>query len=204
MVRSRRVSVVLLSVFLAVGAVSACSSDEKKPPYAGDGVPTTPLPTGNTEGGADTGTDAGDAGRDAKDGGACSDLTLTGTLVDREAFIGDPPVSNGGVVVDGVYDLTRYLVYVGPGGVAGPTGLTARSSLRIAAGKIDQILETGGSSPLTTVVSRSTYTAVAATFVTTELCPNAGGGTQRQFTATGSQLVLTDLVTREAFTFVKR
>lgn len=208
MVRSRRVSVVVLSVFLAVGAVTACSSDgPNRPAFAGDGTPMTPVPTGNTDGGLESGKDAGDSGRDAGDAGdagACNDLTLTGMLVDRVGVVGEPPVSSGGIVIDGNYDLTSYVVYVGAGGVAGPTGLTARATIRVAAGRLDQILETGGSSPLTTVRSRSTYSASAATFVTAEQCPNLGGGMQRQFTATGVQLVLTDLVTKEALTFVKR
>jgi len=205
MVRSRRVMLVFVSAFLAFGAAGACSSDPpKRPPYAGDGVPSPPLPTGGgVEGGAEGGVDAGDSG-DAGDAGACNSVVLTGTLVDRIGVVGDPPVSSGGIVADGNYDLTLYTVYVGAGGVGGPTGLTARSTIAIAAGKIEQVLETGGSSPLTTVRSKSAYNATAATFATTELCPNVGGGAQRQFTATDLQLVLTDLVTKEAFTFVKR
>jgi len=207
MARSRRVSSVLVGVvLLVVGAASACSSDPpSRPGFAGDGRPNAPIVVGSSEGGVEGGVDAGDSGTaDSSDGGVCTDITLTGTLVDRVGVIGDPPVAAGGIVVDGTYDLTVYSVYVGVGGVAGPTGLTARSTIRIAAGRIEQILETGGSSPLTTLRSKSAYTATAATFATTELCPNLGGGTQRQFTANDPQLVFTDLVSKEAFTFVRR
>jgi hypothetical protein len=203
MVRSRRLMVVLVSVFLAAGAASACAKEIEKPNgFAGDGQPNPPPPVGGGEGGAVEG--GVDASGDSGDAGACNTLILTGTLVDRIGIVGDPPVSSGGTVVDGDYDLILYSVYVGAGGVGGPTGLTARSTLRIAAGKIDQITETGGSSPLKVVRSRSAYNATAATFATTELCPNTGGGAQHQFTAVDPQLVLTDLVTKEAFTFTKR
>lgn len=207
MVRSRRFRVVFVSVFGAAFALAACSHDISKPGFAGDGVPSTPSPTSG--GGADGG-DGGDGGReagdadDSGDAGACGSLTLTGLLVDRIGVVGDPPVSSGGTVADGSYDLTSYVVYVGAGGVAGPTGLTARSTIRIAAGKIEQVLEIGGSSALKTVRSISAYNATAATFATTELCPNVGGGAQRQFTANAPTLVLTDLTTKEAFTFAKR
>ena len=50
----------------------------------------------------------------------------------------------------------------------------------------------------------SAYTATAATFASTELCPNLGGGAQRQFTSNAPQIIFTDLVTKEALTFSKR
>jgi hypothetical protein len=201
----RRLSFVLFGLFLAVGAASACSDDPTRPPPAGNGLPTPPLQTGTTEAGVDSGTDARDSGsKDAADAGVCTDVPLTGLLVDRIGVVGDPPVSSGGVVVDGIYDLTVYTVYVGAGGVGGPTGITARSTIRIAAGMIEQVLELGGGTPLKTVRSKGTYNATAATFATTELCPTVGGGGQRQYTSADPQLVLTDLVTKEAFTFVKR
>lgn len=207
MVGSRRCMVVLVSVFLGIG-VAACAKEIEKPnSYAGDGVPSPPLPNGGGgdggrgEGGvAEGGVDSGDGG----DAGACNVVPLTGVLVDRIGVVGDPPVSTGGIIADGSYDLTLYSAYVGAGGVGGPTGLTAKATLSIAAGKIDQVLEIGGSSPLKTTRTRSAYTTSAATFATTELCPNTGGGASRQYTATDVQIILTDLVTKEAFTFAKR
>lgn len=209
MVRSRSVSFFLIGgvfVLLAGGAASACSSDApKRPDYAGEGRSPVPIPVGSSEGGVEGGADAGDSGsRDGGDGGVCSEIALTGTLVDRVGVIGDPPVSSGGPVADGTYDLTLYSVYVGNGGVAGPTGLTARSTIRVAAGKLEQVLEIGGSSPVKTTRSKGAYTAAGATLAISEFCPNLGGGSQRQFTANDPQLILTDLVTKEAFTFVKR
>ena len=203
--RSRLFRVAFVGVFVSAGALAACRHELSKPGYGVDGTPNGPPPSAGGDGGVlEGGVDAGDSGA-AADAGACNAIVLTGTLVDRTGVVGDPPVSNGGIVVDGDYDLTIYSVYVSAGpGVAGPTGITARSTIRIAAGKIDQVLETGGSSPLTTRRSKSSYSAVAATFATTELCPNLGGGAQRQFTSSAPTLVFTDLTTKEAFTFLKR
>ena len=202
---SRLVRVAFVGVFVSAGALAACRHELSKPGYGVDGTPNGPPPSAGGEGGVvEGGVDAGDSGAADADAGACNSILLTGTLVDRVGVVGDPPVSSGGIVVDGDYDLTSYSVYVGAGGVAGPTGITARSTLRIAAGKIDQVLETAGSSPLFTRRSKSSYSAVAATFATTELCPNLGGGAQRQFTSSAATLVLTELTTKEAFTFLKR
>jgi hypothetical protein len=202
----RRVAVVLLGGLLAAVAMGCAKEIEKPNGYAETPGAKAPNPTGNTEGGfpdsgtkTDSGVDAGDGG----DGGVCTDIALTGVLVDRTGITADPPVSSGGVVVDGTYDMTGWVVYVGAVGVGGPTGLSGRATLRIAAGKIDQIFETSGSAPAKTITSKSAYSATGSVFATTDLCP-LGGGAQRQYTANGPQLLLTDPVTKEAFTFVKR
>jgi hypothetical protein len=204
MLWSRRISLLLLGLTLGTSAVTACKQDDPKPGYAGDGTPGGPVPIGSTEGGVDSAIATDGAVGDAGEAGVCSDITLTGVLVDRIAIAGDPPVSTGGTIVDGTYDLTLYQAYVGTSGVGGPTGLTARSSLRITAGKIDQIIETGGSTPTTTLVTRSTYNATGTTFASTELCPATGGGGQLQYTASDPSLILRDPVTKEEFTFAKR
>jgi hypothetical protein len=43
-----------------------------------------------------------------------------------------------------------------------------------------------------------------ANLAATELCPTTGGGKQLSFTANDPLLVLTDLSSKEAFTFTKR
>jgi hypothetical protein len=192
-------SVGLGALVLLVAA--ACSDPATKPgPAVVTGTP--PVTGGGGGGGSDGGTDGGDAGDDA---GVCTDLANTGTLVDRTGVQGDPPTSTGGTVVDGTYDLSAYTVYVGTSGVAGPTGITAKASIRIGAGKIDEVLELGGTGKTTTTTAtRSGYAASGATFAETQLCPATGAGAQLQFTASDTLLVLTDLSTKEAFTFTKR
>jgi hypothetical protein len=201
-----RLSATFLTLLVAFGAIgaAACQNDEPKPKYQGDGTPGTPVTVGTTEGGVDSAVRV-DANVDAADGGTCSELTITGFLVDRTGINGEPPVSLGGTVADGTYDLTTYNVYVGVGGVAGPTGLSARSSIRIANNKIEQILESSGSGPaVTTARTKSSYTATGAAFVTTQVCPNAALADTLQYTSTDANLILTDPIAKEAFTFVKR
>ena len=134
-----------------------------------------------------------------------NDIVSTGQLVDRTGINGDPPVALGGTILNGTYDLTQYSVYVGTAGAAGPTGITAKATLRIAAGKADEIIEIGGTGKTTTVATRSSvYSVTGATFAETDLCPTGGGGRQLQFTAADPLLTLTDPTSKEAFTFTKR
>jgi hypothetical protein len=199
---SRRHAFVIAAVLFQVGLVGACADPEKKPAPAEPGTSTG---GGGGGGGGSEGGTATEGGFDAGEAGVCTDLVNTGTLVDRTGVNGDPPVSTGGTVVDGTYDLFAYSVYVGTAGAAGPTGITAKSTIRITAGKIDQILELGGTGKTSTVTTMSSvYSATGATFAETDLCPTGGGGRQLQFTANDPQLTLTDLTSKEAFTFSKR
>lgn len=194
---------VALGVLAFVGVVAACSDPAAKPsPAIVTGTPPAVSGGGGADGGSEGGTTNGDAGAD---GGLCTDLAATVMIVDRVGVIGDPPTATGGTIVDGDYDLTAYSVYVGVGGVSGPTGITARATIRIGAGKIDEVIEIGGTGKTTTLTAtRSAYSASGATFAETELCPSTGGGKQLQFTAVDPILTLTDLTSKEAFTFTKR
>ena len=66
-------------------------------------------------------------------------------------------------------------------------------------------MELGGTGKtVTTTATRSAFAASGATFAETQLCPATGAGAQLQFTASDTLLVLTNLSTKEAFTFTKR
>ena len=186
---------------LAFGIVAGCSDPPQKPGTAVvSGTP--PVAAGGGGGAGDGGSSTGEAGAD---GGVCTDLANTGQIVDRTGVQGEPPTSTGGTVVDGTYDLSAYAVFVGAGGVSGPTGITAKASMRIGAGKVDEILELGGTGKTaTTKITRSAFSASGSTFAETQLCPATGAGAQLQFTAQDTILTLTDLSTKEAFTFTKR
>ena len=204
---SRRHAFVIATVIQlgALALMGACSDPPAKP---GPAVAGTGTGTGGGGGGGGGGAEGGvvlDGGRDAREGGVCNDVVNTGQLVDRTGINGDPPVATGGTITDGTYDLTIYSVYVGTAGTAGPTGITAKATLRIAAGKIDEIIEIGGTGKTTTVATRSSvYSVTGATFAETDLCPTGGGGRQLQFTAGDPLLTLTDPTSKEAFTFTKR
>lgn len=194
---------VFVVVLLQAGVVVACSAPPAKPGPAVVGNASVPnIGGGTSEGGIDGGTDAD---TDSGDGGVCNDVVLSGVLIDRTGVMGDPPVSTGGTLVDGTYDLTQYTVYVGVAGVAGPTGITAKATIRIAGGKLDQHTQIGGTGKTTTeTTSTSTVVATAATLAETDLCPATGGARQLQFTAADPILTITDPTAKEAFTFTKR
>jgi len=195
----RRSAFALGIVLLQVGAFVACSDPPARPGVTVGGPPGGGSGGGGGEGGADSGRESGG------DGGVCNDVVITGLLVDRIGVVGDPPVASGGTIASGNYDLTGYSVYVGSGGVGGPTGITAKATIRIAAGKLDEAIELGGTGKTTTTkTSSSAYTATGATLAETELCPTTGGGKQLQFTAADPILTLTDLTNKEAFTYTKR
>ena len=186
---------------VACGLVTACTEPTERPATAV--VTGNPPQVSGGGGGGDGGGGSSEGG--GGDGGVCTNLTNTGTLVDRNGVQGDPPTSLGGTVVDGDYDLSAYTVYVGPAGVAGPTGITAKATIRISGSNIDEILEVGGTGKTTTkTATRSAFSASGATFAETQLCPSTGAARQLQFTATDPILTLTDATTKEAFTFTKR
>jgi hypothetical protein len=190
-------------VLLAVAAPAfaiACSDPPEKPP-AGIGT-SGPIGGGggtSAEGGADSATAV-----DGGDGGVCNDLVNLGQTIDRIGVVGEPPVTQGGVVADGTYSLTDYSVYVGAGGLGGPTGLTAKASIRIAAGRFDELYEFGGSGNPSVRSTSSTYSATGATLAANELCPTITAGKQLQYTSNDPVLVLVNVSTKEAFTFTKR
>jgi hypothetical protein len=198
----RRCVMVFAVVLFPIGVIAACSDPPAKPAPAIAG--NAPLPNVSGSSG-EGGTDASSASTDGGDGGVCTDVTATGVLVDRTGVVGDPPVATGGTIVDGTYDLTQYTVYVGASGVGGPTGITAKATIRIAGGKIGEDIQIGGTGKTTTeTTTSSVYTVTGATFAETVLCPAGGGGLQLQFTAADPILTLTDTTVKEAFTFTKR
>lgn len=198
---SWRHALVLATFLLPVGAAGACSDPPERPP-AGGGSLSGGSAGGGGGGGGEGGVDSGT--NDSGDGGVCNDLVIASQTVDRIGVLGEPPAGRGGTIVDGTYQLTDYSVFVGAGGVGGPTGITAKGAIRITAGTLDELYEFGGSGNPSVRSASSTYSATAATFATTELCPRAGVGATRQYTSNDTVLVLTDTATKEAFTFTKR
>lgn len=183
-----------------IAASYACSSEPNRPPPAGQGSAGPPSAVGvvgSNEGGAS------DAGAEA-DAAACNAIENNGVVVDRVGVSGDPPVSNGGTIADGRYDLTAYNVYVGIGGITGPTGVTARSSLTILNGRVEQVLEVGGNTANKEVRTVQSYATTGATMLLTNICPASGSAQQLAYTANDVTLTLTDPVAKEAFVFTKR
>ena len=194
----------LAFVILAVAAVGlpACSSDVERPPPAGTGLAN---PGGGAGGGStvkDGGsTDAGDAG---DSGVVCNTLANATLVVDRIGIVGEPPISTGGTISEGRYELTEYRIYVGAGGLGGPSGVTASSAIVVASGKMEQVLTIGGNSPTTERRVITSYNATGSTLLRTNVCPANGAAAQYQYTASDGGITITDTVSKEAFVFTKR
>jgi len=196
----RRLAFVVLAAALPLAAL-ACQEEEPKPPPAGAGTVSPPPSGGTSEAGTSEAGDA-DAGTDADT--TCTTIALGGAVIDRTGINGDPPVSTGGTISDGRYDLTAYAIYVGVGGVAGPTGVTGQSSIVINAGKIEQAFKIGGNTPTKETRTLSSYSASGSTLLLTSLCPASGSAVQYQYTANDAAIILTDPLSKEAFTYTKR
>lgn len=196
----------LAFVILAVAAIGlpGCSDDPQRPPPAGTGSFTGGggAGGGGGGGGSDGGTtDAGDAG-DA--GVVCNTLANATLVVDRNGILGDPPVSTGGTIAEGRYELTDYRIYVGAGGLGGPTGVTASSAMVVSGGKMEQVLTVGGNTPTVERRVITSYNATASTLLRTNICPANGAAAQYQYTASDGSITITDTVSKEAFVFTKR
>lgn len=190
--------------FIVVAAlVAACSSDPQRPPPAGEGSTISASGGGGGGGGGGDGG-ATDAGTDVDSGAVCNSLANSSLVVDRIGVVGEPPVSTGGTIQEGRYELTEYRIFVGAGGVGGPTGVTAKSAMTIAAGKMEQVLEIGGNTPTTEKRVITSFNATASTLLRTNICPSDGAAAQYQFTANDAAITITDSLSKEAFVFTKR
>ncbi len=190
------------ALFVPLLVVVACSSDPHRPQPAGIGESSSGLPAGGgkTDGGtSDGGVDAGDAGAVV-----CNTLANATTVVDRIGVVGEPPVSTGGTITDGRYELTDYKLFVGAGGVGGPTGVTGKSAIVVASGRMEQVVEIGGNSPAVERRTITTFNTTGSTLLRTNVCPANSAAAQYQYTASDAVFTITDTVSKEAFVFTKR
>jgi hypothetical protein len=204
---SRRATfVVAIALLLPVALVAGCKEEETKPGPASVGAAGPPNNVaGSNNDPAEGGLSLVDADLDGGDGAVCSTFTLDGNTVEQAGVIGDPPTAVGGTVTDGTYVLTDDSVFVGTSGIAGPTGITAKRTIVIATGKLDDAQDLGGTGKtVTSSRTTSAYSATGSTIALTAICPSGGGGAQYQFTTTDTTLVLIDGTAKEAFTFTKR
>ncbi len=202
---TRRTAFLFVSTFVVVGVASACSDPPSKPTATtglANGASGSDANQAAAGGGVDGGS--GNQGFDAGDSGVCNDLLAAGSVVDRVAVAAEPPVGKGGTLVVGEYTLTDYTVFTGAGSAGGPTGITAKGTLRIATdSKLDERYEFGGVGLPTSRSVSSTFVVAAATLATAQTCPASGLGRTLQYTFVEPVLVLTDPATKEAFTFTK-
>ncbi len=200
-----RRSVLVAAAACGLALVFACDEDSTRPGPAAD-VPASnvrPPPTGAlAEAGADSGGDAGDAGTDATIN--CHDLPNTGGVVDLLPLVQDPIPGDGGIVTDGVYDLTEARQYRGLDAGADATGVTIQASLEIAGAALRYIELRQGGGPTQQVQTSATFLTAAASMNIAYQCP-AIGQDGRSYTATPTQLTLLKLGTpSEELVFTKK
>jgi hypothetical protein len=192
------------SLAFLVVALAACSSDPQRPPPAGDGQTAGGGAGGGGGGGNNQDAGPTDGGNGGDSGVVCNTLANATLVVDRIGIVGDAPVSTGGTIAEGRYELTEYRIYVGAGGLGGPTGVTASSALSVASGRIEQVLKVGGNTPTTETRTITSFNTTASTLLRTNVCPADGAAAQFQFTANDAAITITDTLSKEAFVFTKR
>ncbi|MBX3191980.1 MAG: hypothetical protein KF819_33625 [Labilithrix sp.] len=193
----RWLAVLGVAFFIGLGA---CKEEEQRPAPAesGGGGPSPGGGGGSSrEGGVD------DGGAEGGDGGTCNDVLLPSAVIDRIAVNGDPPVATGGAIAEGTYDLTQLDVYVGIGGLPGPTGIAAQSAIVVTGTTIDQVIRYSGNAAPEELRVTYAYATSSATLSLTGVCP-LGGAASRQYSSNGFTLVITDTASKEVFTFTKR
>ncbi len=192
----------LLASVMALASAVACKEETNRPPPASETSPPGPVGGGSARSDAAASLDGGES-----DGGACNDLTTEDApAVDQLAVVGDPPVGTGGTMESGTYELTDARIFGSAG--AGATGLSVRGKLELAitgtSGTFARVVATGAQGG-TSIEDRDSGTLVVSgtTALLTLTCPT-GGQEQFAYTATATTLVMTNVTSRESYTFTKR
>lgn len=189
------VSFLVVAVAVFTGA---CSDDEPKRPPVYNGGPSGPV-SGGSMPAFDGGISEAGLGTDA---GTCTDLVNAGVAVDQQAVADELVAGTGGTVSDGSYNLTEAKIYVGVAGTPGPTNTTYRETIRIAAPTYERVLvftSSGGTS--SEIRSSGTFTQTGSTGSISLTCPSVNTE-QVTFSATAQTLTVSNIVTKESFTYV--
>jgi hypothetical protein len=194
----------VLYLVVAIAALAlACEDPPPKPPI-------TDSPGGPTGGGGLAGGGGGSSGGGTTDGGApqddagaCTDLPVTGAVVAQQVVNATPPAGTGGELADGIYNLTDATYYGGPSALPGPSGAEYRGTIRITGHTFERHLvfkNAAGATAETAV--RGTFAPTGVSALINLTCPTAAQE-QVTYTATGSNLVITNIVTNESLGFTK-
>jgi hypothetical protein len=200
----RSFAVLVFSAFAASVTALACDDKESRPPAVNAVGPPSTGVGGGGGGGGDGG--GGEGGVDSGNGAAaCNILENGGNVVDQNRIVGEPPTGTGGTIVDGTYELTAADVYVGAGGVPGPSGVTYQGALALATGKLERVMLMQASQAATPIETRSLGDLIAGgtTFTVTQTCP-APFQDQYTYSVLNNTLNITSLITKESFTFTLR
>lgn len=196
--------------FAASAAVLGCKDDETRPPAASDtGQPTSSggAGGGSSGSGGDGGSNGGGGTVDADSGSVCNTLVNDGAFREQNLVVGAPPDGTGGTIADGTYELTAVDLY-SPGGAGvapGPTGVTYQGVLRLTNGKLERVTKRQANQTATPVETRSfgDLVAGAQSFTVSQTCPTVLTD-QYSYSVATNTLNITNLITKESFTFTLR
>jgi hypothetical protein len=137
---------------------------------------------GDASGGDASGGDAsaGDAGDDGGQG--CNTLVDSAQPVTIAQVAMDPPAPSGGTIADGTYELTGAIVYTGPNGPSGTSGM-AQETIAVS-GSTVQVVSNG--TPARRTVTLATQ---STSFTATDTCPDSSV-TMGSYSVTGSTLLI--------------
>jgi hypothetical protein len=161
-------------------AIDGASADAADPADA-DAADAATMPDAKP---SDAGTSI-DAGPPV-DGGTCNAIANVGGSVPELRIAADAPAPQGGTLVIGTYALTRWEVYTGTGGVAGPTGNTRRHTMQFATSRYEEATADNGQGD---EHFTRTWSTQGTFFTSQQLCPtvdNLGD----DYTATATTLTL--------------
>jgi hypothetical protein len=204
MLRGGVLFLVLSASIAVLTAPLSCSSDPDRPPASpgtGTAQPGGPIGAGGTEAGANE-----DAALPQGDAGACNAFDNVGQLVDQLGQNGDPPVETGGAIVDGTYELTSDTIFVGAGGVGGPTGVQVQATIEVTAGVLERAISLKDTNNGQTSDRRETFHFATsnADFALAETCPLNTAAVTDTYSATATTLTISDPQAREVFVYTLR
>jgi hypothetical protein len=195
-----RISFLSFLCCLVLAVVAACNHEIKKPPHEPD---RNSGPTGSGGGGYVNPTDA--SSPSTEDGGACTDLEITGSVIDENGVNGEF-TAVGGVILDGTYDIVEARLYLGASGLGGPTSTTYQGSVRINGTSYESaVIAAAPGAPSVETRSKGTLNPDGADAgAALELTCPVGSNEDLTYTATGDSLTLYNPSTKVALVLRQR
>jgi hypothetical protein len=154
----------LFSMLLVVPACSSSSPGDSTGTDAGHDAASDAHSTPDT-GDAASATDA------APDAPAvCNTLVNSASSITVEQVASDPPAPQGGTPVDGTYALTAAVIYTGPDGPTGASGMS-QTTLQITGATIQVVSDGDPATRTITFTTSGTSIASVDTCPDTDTCP---------------------------------
>jgi hypothetical protein len=148
----------------------ACSSEPSRPPITGGDLDASTTPS------REAGVDAGGPSPCKQPADTtCTQLLNCGNWVPVTQVAQPAPTAAGGRVDDGLYYMTKYVIYTGTGGATGNQGASFRETKRFT-GSLLELSSESNQDPLTNYTATVGYEDATATtppkIVYTFDCPN--------------------------------